>query len=569
MCGIGGVFLVNQKNLSENSSKALCIMKDFMKNRGPDGNGIVIDKNVGLVHTRLSIIDIAERSNQPMQSQHWILSFNGEIINYKTIRQQLIYKYHFNTESDTEVLLYSLEEWGIEKTLKKCAGMFAFLAYHKTTGHFYAARDPMGIKPLFFFYDNDEYWFASTPATIKAALPKKQWEIHKPAIGSYFALGAPFTQISTTLGIRQVAPASYISIDPNGAIQYKKYWAPEFQTNFTMNDLMDIILEYKNTDVKSALFLSGGIDSTFLATVMHDLDFFHLNSAELSYAKRVANQYKKSLIVVNPEVNSYFDGLKKVSHTFGEPLMSAGIPFSVSASVVKYGYKMAISANGADELFLGYPRTPLDFSIKKFNKNDFNTNQWFDYQIAHIFRNKTYFSIEEYDAYIPSLVDIRFNVIKNCSLANFDVQANYRWIELMTYVLNDLNPTLDAASMANSLEVRVPFLDHRIVQGILSWSAERLYNETLGRKAPLKEQILPIFGKEFIHRPKLGFSLDRSVLSKINKQTENDFENMMQTQFIKLHSKNSSSTNYERDMLLLKPICQVYKTWNNGASNAK
>ena len=330
-----------------------------------------------------------------------------------------------------------------------------------------------------------------------------------------------------------------------------------------MDDLIDIVLEYRNADVKSALFLSGGIDSTFLASVINDLDFFHLNSPELSYANKVAKHYDKPLVVVNPDAQNYFDGLKKVSQTFGEPLMSCGIPYSVSAAVVDSGYKMAISANGADELFLGYPRTPLDLSLKQLNKYDTNANKWFDYQIAHIFRQKNHFSIEEYDSYIPSFADISSNVIKNCSLSNFDATANYRWIELMTYVLNDLNPTLDAASMANSLEVRVPFLDHRIVQGVLSWPVERLYDIDLGRKAPLKKHILPVFGQGFIHRPKLGFSIDGTVLATINKQIENDYAEMLKADFIKVNHELSKSMSFERDMVLLKPMCQVYKVWKN------
>lgn len=563
MCGIAGVFLTKNQNFSEEHANALNFMKDFMVNRGPDGNGVITTQHMGLVHTRLSIIDVAERSNQPMESEHWILSFNGEIVNYKYIRSQLKDKYTFQTESDTEVLLYSIEEWGIETALRKSAGMFAFLAYNKSNGHFYAARDPMGIKPLFFYKEEDAYWFASTPATIKSARPSKAWQLYKPAVASYFTLGAPFTKTSTTEGINQLPPATYMIINPQGDCEFKRYWTPEFQTNFTMDDLIEIILEYKNSDVKSALFLSGGIDSTFLALSMNDLDFFHLNSPELSYAKKVAKHYNKQLMVVNPDVQSYFDGLTKVSETFGEPLMSSGIPYSVSEAVVKNGYKMAISANGADELFLGYSRTPLPFDLRQLNKNDWDANKWFDKQIAHIFRQKNHFFIEEYDGYIPSFTDMTMDIIKNCSLPNFDANANYRWIELMTYVLNDLNPTLDGASMANSLEVRVPFLDHRIVQGVLSWPVEQLYDVHLGRKAPLKKQIVPIFGEEFVHRPKLGFSIDETVLSHINKKIENDFDEMMHANFIKLNHEHAHAFGYDRDMVLLKPMCQVYKIWKN------
>lgn len=563
MCGIAGVFLPKKITLTEAHRHSLTVMKDFMKERGPDGSGMMVKPSVGMVHTRLSIIDINERSNQPMESEHWLLTYNGEIVNYRAIRAELEDKYQFHTESDTEVLLFALEEWGIEQALSRCAGMFAFLAYDKRSGEFFAARDPLGIKPLFCYKDEaGAFWLASTPATLKAGQPQKSWEPYKPAIGSFFILGAPFTRMSTTKGIEQIPPAHYCKIAPDGSLSLKRYWSPQFQPDFTMDNLIEIVKEYGHSDVKSALFMSGGIDSTFLASIIRNLDYFHLKSPEQAYAQQVSRKYGRKMIVVDPDWHKYGEGLKKVKETFGEMFMSCGIPYTVANEVVSHGYKMAISANGADELFYGYPRTPMVGLTQLYNRFDSDANKWFSRQVSHIFRDKRHFSIPAYDEYIPDLNDLAIDLIKHCTLTDFSPSASYRWLEIMTYVANDLNPTLDAASMANSLEVRVPFLDHRIVQGVLSWPDDKLYTTELGRKAPLKQRLLQDFNKKFISRPKLGFSIDDKALSAIVKNVDMNFDRMLSTGFIRMNEAEADHGYYGRDLIYMKNICQIYQEFN-------
>lgn len=557
MCGVGGLFSLAEVSAAQ--EQVLCRMKDFMNERGPDANGLLIKNNLGLVHTRLSIIDIDKRSNQPMESENWILSFNGEIINFVSIRMQLKSQYQFQTNSDSEVLLLALEAWGLEKTLKKCAGMYAFLAYDKKNKLLYAVRDRLGIKPLYYFNEPERaLWFASTPATIAAALPQKHWTQNSQAIASFFALGAPFTQESTTTDIYQVPPASYLTVAPDGRYSLQQYWQPEYQEQFHMDELIEIVQEYKTSDVKSALFMSGGIDSTFLGSILKDMDFFHLLSPELNYAKQVAKTYSRPLVVVKPNQNHYVEGIKNVCKRFGEPFMSCGIPYSVSYEVAQKGYKMAISANGADELFFGYPRTPLPgINLPSFEEH---ATLFYSEQLAHIFRDKRHFHLAEFQSQIPSLLEIGQTVLQACFLPNFPECASARWLEILTYVMNDLNPTLDAASMANSLEVRVPFLDHRIVQGVLSWPADKLCTIELGRKAPLKQHLSSFFNKRFLFRPKLGFSIDDRALSDIQALADTVFKEMQDSGFIQ--SKQTGRSKYfARDEMYMKNMLQVFKIW--------
>lgn len=563
MCGIAALFLPDQSALSNEHELVLQNLEKHLRFRGPDASGIVTEDSVGLVHTRLSIVDLDTRSNQPLMSQDWILSFNGEIINYKTIRLELEFKYNFKTQSDSEVLLLALQEWGLENTLIKIAGMYAFIAYNRIDKTLYAVRDRLGIKPLFIHKSSSGFHLiCSSPAALAKAHNTVSWLEDKSSIASYFLLGAPFHSGSAIFGIQRIPPASYMKIAPNGLADTIQYWEPQFQEQFSIDDLNSVIQEYGNSDVNSALFLSGGIDSTYLASVMSNsnLDYFHLRSPEKKYALRVAAHYGKRINEVVPDLEKYSEFIEHVCDTHGEPYSSVGIPYSVCHEAQGAGYKMAISANGADELFFGYPRTPMpEYNGSGFLNSDL-VYEWFHEQLSHIFRDKRHFIIEEYDSFMPSLIDLGVECMEKYRLRNFPTSASHRWMELSTYVLNDLNPTLDAASMANGIEVRVPFLDHRIVQGILSKTANEHIDLELGTKSILKRPLFSDFGLQFLTRPKLGFSIDQKSLRGIAKIGSESFKKAKRDEFVKLSSK-SSSRHFSRDLIYLERAVFVYNIW--------
>jgi asparagine synthase (glutamine-hydrolysing) len=540
-------------------------ISEAMQLRGPDASRTTVGEHYAFTHRRLAIIDLDERSTQPMEAEDWILCYNGEIYNFRDIRDDLKQRGRtFRTTSDTEVLLLALQEWGIDGALSRIAGMFAFLAYCKSENTLYAVRDHMGIKPLLMTQLEDgSYCFASSVAAIMKALPHRDWRPFKPALASYFVLGAPFTRNSVFEGIERVEPAHYVKCMPDGTFSRHRYWTPQYQENFTMDELVSIVREYEISDVQSAMFLSGGVDSTFLAAATERLDFFHLISPETHYAEAVAKRFTRRFVVVEPHIDDYTADVRKVLDFHGEPLMSCGIPYTVSKEVAAHGYKMAISANGADELFHGYPRTPIpEHQPAYLPLHETRTYRWFSQQIAHVFRDSRNFDVPELTKYLPSLIEIGNDALVKFHLPHFPASASHRWFELMTYVLHDLNPTLDAASMANSIEVRVPFLDHRIVQGVLSWDGSRLVTPALGRKAPLKEFLSRSFPMSFFHRPKLGFSIHDESLHQISQLSAKALQRARKSGFLNVND-NRTYGEFDRDMIYLGSSCFSYDVWKS------
>lgn len=563
MCGIVGIIAPLSISLDQSNHTALQKGLTSIERRGPDGSGIWESSNILLGHRRLAIIDPNARSDQPMHSENWTLCYNGEVYNFRTIRTELESLGHrFQTSSDTEVLLLSLEQWGIDGALKRVAGMFAFIAVNRSTGITYVARDHMGIKPVVFSRnERGILYVGSSIASILAMRGDSEFSVNRRALGSYFSLGGTTTLQTCYSGIDRLAPAHYMEIAPDGSTCQRKYWTPEYQPDFTMGDLIEIVREYEISDVKSALFLSGGVDSSFLATVFSSLDCFHLVSPEEHYARSVAERFNLKFVAVKPQLDDYEADVEAAIEFHGEPLMSVGIPLAVSREINRSGYKMAISANGADELFLGYSRTPVpehDPEYMPIHEPAFY--RFLGQQLAHIFRDNRNFGIPSLDESFPSLVEIGQEAMRDFNLSGFPPSASYRWLELMTYVLSDLNPTLDAASMYNSVEVRVPFLDHRIVQGVLSWDGKQLVTPTLGRKAPLKKELEKFFPHSLYQRTKLGFSIHSEKLGAISDLSSNAMIKAIEDSFVKVNPGKKFGE-YERDMIYLGSSMFGYSKW--------
>lgn len=556
--------------IGDRHRRALAILDEAMYRRGPDAGGNAVGEHYAFIHRRLAIIDPEDRSNQPMESTDWVLSYNGEIYNFQELRADLEALGHrFRTASDTEVLLLCLQQWGIRGALERCAGMFAFLAYHKPEATLYAARDPMGIKPLFMSrLGTSAYCFASSAAALVAAFGGTPPTVDKAALASFFALGAPFTRGAVFAEIERLDPAHFIRCEPNGTVRQYRYWAPRYQEDFRIDDLISIMQRYDNADVPSALLLSGGVDSTFLASILQRTDFFHLHSPERRYAAAVAARFDRPLVDVRPQAHQYLADIQDAAAFCGEPLMSAGIPYSVSREIKQSGYKMALSANGADELFLGYPRTSApEFKPTYLPLFEDQTFDWFSDQVAHIFRDSRHFDVAGLSEFIPSLAEIGAGALARFRLDGFPPSASHRWFELMTYVLFDLNQTLDAASMANSVEIRVPFLDHRIVEGVLSWPAAVLIDPALGRKAPLKRHLSRYFPMAFFSRPKLGFSIDDEALAEVSRLGQAALNRARRSGFIKM--KNVADARFfRRDQIYLGSCMLAFEAWRDAFPGA-
>lgn len=572
MCGIGGIIFKNKNEENDLAIPKLEKIKLAQSKRGPDSSGTYSDTKAYLVHNRLSIIDLNPTGAQPMEYGDWVIVFNGEIYNYRELKDQLVQLSHsFIGSSDTEVLLHMISEYGIKETLSKLTGIFAICAYNKVTGDYFLTRDRMGEKPLFYFIDSNEtLFFASNPGAIVKALPENNWKLDKEGLWEYFAMGGIVSNRTLFEGIKRLDAATlYSSI--HGTISIEKYWTPKFHSRVTLDDMKgairNAITSRTVSDVPIVLFLSGGVDSSTVAAVLKDIDAIHLISPEVDKARDVARLFNMKFKVVEPQNFDISASLLEYAEFSGEPTMAGFIPY-VTSKEVSSDYKVAISANGADELFFGYTRIPTPgipdsffnnrHAAHKINVNARSMNP--DQQIFNVFRHPSNFNV-------PILGKLKnendvVNLINSCVTPlspEFPASSKYRWFELMTYVKGDLNNTLDFSSMANSLEVRAPFLDHTLVELALSLDERQHISHKNGRKHFLKE----ILNEEKVpshiwERDKIGFSLIDSYLKSIEGLKNKACDSFHKEGFLQITPKSAYKG---RDTSYLKSTALGFYYW--------
>lgn len=433
--------------------------------RGPDDDGSWSNGTVHLYHGRLAIVD-PWAGQQPMESTRWVLIYNGELYGHMAVRHKLG-PMHWPSHCDTLTLLNCIENKGIEWTLNNIEGMFAFAAYDKFNNKLYLAVDPFGIKPCF-YHQGKGFGFASTPAAL--ALLQDKWKLNVPALMDMLALGA--TKEPLFAGILRLPGGHMLTLDCfTGSTTVSKWYKRKLhicKATDVIEAVKISIRESKIADVSGFVFLSGGIDSTVVASQCRHMRAVHLDSPEVSFAREAAEKYGNELTMVTPTNYSAAECLEDYSRQSGDCSMAAIIPYIVSKEAAKYG-KFALSANGADELFFGYDRMEYVPRLEQFN---------------HIFRAPISHSWGRHSDYQET-----------------------RELELDTYVQYDLNKTLDFASMCHSLEVRVPYLNKTVVEMALSLDISEHRNGD-GNKSLLKRFLRSEgFGEYFLHRPKVGFSL--------------------------------------------------------------
>jgi asparagine synthase (glutamine-hydrolysing) len=443
MCGIAG-YISAVSNLLPDEKE--------LHHRGPDSNGAIDFDNVCFAHSLLRIIG---DQPQPLENDRYGLTYNGELYNYDQ---------HY--ANDSLWLLTMINSHGIPGIFTHLTGMFAFAVYDKVTQCIHLAVDRFAEKPLYWYADENTFAFASSPNALLHLKPK--WKINRWALQSYGKLGAVM-EGSIWEGIHKVPAACYVTYD----IQSKKltltnYWQPQYQSNTSgIEDLIrQSIDNVKVADVPVYIFLSGGIDSTLVASRFKGGHAIHLDGPERSWAEMVAKKYDMMLHVVSPRKCDPVASLTDYVQKCGEPTMAGLIPY-ITAQEAATLCRVAVTANGADELFFGYDRTTQDVTAQ---------------QTRHIFRA------------LPGVINV----------PEIDERLSRgRWLELMTYVQHDLNRTLDFASMAHSVEVRSPYLNHELVEVALSMTPEQI-----GRKGTLKAMLRQEgFNDVFLNRRKMGFSL--------------------------------------------------------------
>lgn len=422
------------------------------------------------------------------------MTFNGCIYNYKELYPYLT--------SDTLALLEHFTLKGLD-ALDDLNGMFAIGLYDRIDHKIHLIVDRFGQKNLYYYHDNDKFAFASNPAALYPLLPSK--EINKDALQSYWLLGSVMGEDSILKGIKKVCASEIVTYNVStSTLERRRWYEPKFQDN--TSDIEELVLDaidkVKVADVPIHIFLSGGVDSTLVASRFEGGQAIHLDSPEYVHAQFVAEKYKINLKRVFPEDIEVEKTLTDYSLYSGEPTMSGMIPYITAKEASKFG-KVAITANGADELFFGYNRT-----------SQFVTKVQWD----HIFRDLGYTNHLKYI-------------------------LNGRKLELESYVQFDLNKTLDFSSMAHGLEVRSPFLDHRLVEMALSILEPD--HRKKGNKTILKAILTKLgFKDEFINRQKLGFSLHKNP-KDLDKLQQNAWLWCRHNGFLKVDDKKLNGRDYQ------------------------
>lgn len=459
MCGIAGYI--------GKPTERVFKMWQHMEKRGPDAFGSWCGE-VNLYHTRLSILDLSTNGNQPMETTRWVLVYNGEIYNYKDLKSKISPR-EWKSHNDTETLLFYIDEFGLGRALNDAEGMFAIAAYDKIEKKLYLAVDPLGIKPLYHYgASNLGFAFASSPGALTHL--HDEWKLSRMQLVNMLSLGATLQPLFHGMG--KIYGGELMTYDLNNGSITSTKWYKRKEHKCSESDLIDAVKHSiqisKVSDVPSFIFLSGGIDSTIIASQCQRMNAVHLTSPEQAYAKQAADKYDNTLNFIEPRNYSAKECLEDFAIQSGDCAMAALQPYIVSKEVSRFG-KVAISANGADELFFGYDRMLDNVSITQFK---------------HIFRTG---------------LDHRWG--------NFTDFVTTRDLELKIYVQFDLNKTLDFASMCHSLEVRVPYLNKTVVEMALSIPRCQHVNG-YGNKSILKKFLKSEgFDDQFLNRAKVGFSL--------------------------------------------------------------
>ena len=561
MCGISGVF---SAALNEKDINTVKVMIDEQNLRGPDSNGIFVDKDMNCIlgHNRLKIVDLSDSANQPMHYNGLSIVFNGEIYNYLEIKKSLIKEgVNFSTTSDTEVLLKSFAFFGISETLDKINGMFAIALFDKKNKRLHLIRDRLGEKPLYYYQDGDKLYFSSNLKSIFFSLHKiykRKWSVNRSAIYN-FLIGGGFREGESIIsGIKKLESGSIFSTNLTlNKKDIRRYWIPKFEKisydyNFTRSLIEDSIKIREPRDVDSGILFSGGIDSSLIAMFLNNHVGYHFETKETHFAKEIASTFNIEVDMIeykNESREKYLNLLNQYIKFSGEPSMSCIIPM-ITIGLAKNAKKVLFTGNGGDELFGGYTRTPYFWKNRLVNS---------DYQISHIFRNPLSISI-------PGVKKITFKDLKKDIYNSVDFvpeDFRHKWIEFEFYIKNDLNPTLDYSSMNFSREVRAPFLDHRLVEHALGLPQDsnlklNKNGEAIDRKLVSKKILFEKLNSSLVDRQKFGFSLPGYISNLISLDIENLNTSFINRGFIKLDESNLKK---KRDRRYLKNCIASLELW--------
>jgi asparagine synthase (glutamine-hydrolysing) len=607
MCGIAGGFALKpggKKYINKINGAISCI-----SHRGPDGEGIFVDEKVALGHRRLSIIDTSSAANQPMFSRdkRYVIIFNGEIFNYRELQAKYFRDHSFVTTSDTEVFLELFIKIGAD-AFRELRGFFAAAIYDSLDGEVFLARDRFGKKPVHVFHNEDVLLFASElKALLSFGIPK---EVNWSVLPYYFQLNYIPQPLSVIKGVQKLLPGHYLKISKSGVenvAYYELKLRKEDYSNLSYEEAQNKLVELMDdatrlrliSDVPLGAFLSGGIDSSAVVAMaarhQQQLKTFSIGYKdnpffdETRYAELVAKKYNTQHTVFRLGNNDFLEHIDDVLNYMDEPFAdSSSIPTFILSKHTRRHVTVALSGDGGDEVFAGYNKYKAEWnvmqpSIKKGlvkglkplwkilpkSRNNKITNT---IRQLHRFAEGASLSAEDrywrWASMMPaettgSLFAKEFtsnlngrktlNEILHWSISGEDLNE-VLLADMNLVLVGDMLVKVDMMSMANSLEIRSPFLDSEVVEFAFGLPESYKINGRM-KKRIVQDAFRDLLPAELYNRPKQGFDIPllnwfrKELWSKINDDLlADDFikeQNLFDVDFIRGLKKQLHSSNPE------------------------
>ncbi|XOQ48006.1 MAG: asparagine synthase (glutamine-hydrolyzing) [Eubacteriales bacterium] len=541
MCGLCGFTgnIINRDDIIKT-------MTDKITHRGPDSSGFFTSRDISMGFRRLSIIDVASSGDQPIYNENktLVLTFNGEIYNYRDLRNELIAKGHrFYTNTDSEVLIHGFEEWH-EDLLTKLRGMFAFAIFDTIEKSLFLARDYFGIKPIHYTMVGDHFVYGSE---IKSILdfPGFQKKLNKRALDNYISFEYSVPPETFFEGVYCLMPAHYLWYK-DGKVETRRYWEPKFNADERITEeqavneiekvFEDSVNAHKISDVEVGCFLSSGVDSSYVSTYFAGQKTFTVGFDygeqynEIDWAKGLSEKvgvdhhYK----VISPE--EYWGNIRKVQYHMDQPLADAScIALYFVSKIASEHVKVVLSGEGADELFGGYNiyHEPDDFAAYK--KLPLGLRR----ALASVAKALP-FSFKGKNFLIRGALPIEESFIGNCSMFTLeekrkllkkDIPATrpqeitkkyydrvrgkddvtkMQYLDINVWLVGDILLKADRMSMANSLELRVPFLDKEVFK-VASRLPRKLRVNKKNTKYAMRQSAMRHLPDATAQKKKLGF----------------------------------------------------------------
>lgn len=566
MCGIAGLF--DTRGRRDFDRGLMQRLNDIQFHRGPDEGDIYLEPGVALGHRRLSIIDLST-GQQPLFNEDGSVAvvFNGEIYNYQELVPELEALGHvFHTRSDTEVIVHAWESWG-EACVQRFRGMFAFGLWDRNRQTFFMARDRMGVKPLYYALLDDGTLVFGSELKVLMQHPGLDRRIDPHAVEEYFALGYVAEPRTIFQGARKLQPAETLCIRRGEPIPApRSYWDVRFSLDNPMSvgdacaELTERLRESVRlrmiSDVPLGAFLSGGVDSSAVVATMAGISGDPVSTCSIAFddpafnesefAKMVADRYHTRHFVETVKSDD-FDLIDTLAALYDEPYAdSSAIPTYRVCQLARKHVTVALSGDGGDETFGGYRRYRMHLMEEKMRSampagirrpvfgllgRVYPKADW----APRVFRAKTTFegmARDAVEAYFHSVSILRDDMRRNlfsskfrAELAGFnaievfrrhaanaqtdDPLALIQYLDTKTYLVGDINTKVDRASMAHSLEVREPLMDHKLVEWLATLPSDLKIKGQEG-KYLFKKSMEPYLPRDVLYRPKMGFAVPLS-----------------------------------------------------------